>query len=400
MSDMLRVRGVPAPRRVFLAIPTNRGVSPETTQSLFASAVLLDRLGYGVDLAIERGNCHVDDARNALVREFFESDCGELVFIDDDVGFDSTNLARLLSHDVDVVAGIYPKKEDRESFPVFVESGTELWADERGLVEVHGVPTGFLKIRRRVLERLREKAVAYQGNDGKTYHVIFERLVADGRRWSGDYGFCRKWLAEGGQIFADPALSFTHTGGKTWAGNLGDYWKRVHGVKAQEDEATIARVLASIRRGSVSDEALLELCVAWGNEWMATSELLRATLDKCSGRVLECGSGLTTLVLAAAGCRVTALEHDPAYASHTLAMLERHGLSADVLCRPLRDGWYDFDGGDFDCILVDGPPRAKGDRMKVLERCWAPVVIWDDYAGGLENVQVMGTIRPFAVQEA
>jgi acetone carboxylase gamma subunit len=38
------------------------------------------------------GNCHVDDARNSVVREFLASDCTELVFIDADVSWEPETL--------------------------------------------------------------------------------------------------------------------------------------------------------------------------------------------------------------------------------------------------------------------------------------------------------------------
>jgi predicted O-methyltransferase YrrM len=101
-----------------------------------------------------------------------------------------------------------------------------------------------------------------------------------------------------------------------------------------------------------------------------------------------CGTGLSTIVLAARGCEVTSLEHDPMYASHIQAVLDRYGLKADIQCKPLVDRWYDCEGGDFDCLVIDGPPRKISDRETVLERVKAPLIIWDDYDGGLDEAEI------------
>lgn len=398
--NTVRGRVRPGPH-VFISIPCGDGtIHAPCVAALFEGTQMLDAAGFNVTLSLEAGNCHVDDARNSQVREFLKSDATDLVFIDADVGFRPEDLLKLVSVDRDVVAGVYPKKEDVEDFPVRALPG-EIWADADGLVEVEGVPTGFLRIKRHVLERLRDKAVSFigQAGDPVPYHVIFERIVAGNKRMSGDYTFCHKWRQMGGLIHVDPEMEFTHTGNKTWGGSLGAYWKRKHGVEAQEQAAKFDRAMRAVIAGKPVAEDFIALTEGWGNGWSASPELLAHAWAKCSGRVLECGSGLSTLVLAAK-CRVTALEHDPMWASYTQEMLARYGLEAEVICKPLKAGWYDFAGGEYDALLIDGPPRGKGNRAIAMERVKAPLVIWDDYTEGLENPEVIEAQNPFAVWEA
>lgn len=384
----VRGRVRPGPH-IFIAIPCHGEVRAETFSSFFEAAQLLDAAGYSITLATEAGNCHVDDARNSLVREFLKTDCTDLVFIDADVGFEAEALYRIARPDRDLVAGIYPKKQDDEDFPV--RASGELWADADGLVEVEGVPTGFLRIRRCVLEKLREGAVSFigQASDPDPYHVIFERLVVGNQRMSGDYAFCHKAKKAGFRIFVDPELRFTHTGAKTWAGTLGAWWKRKYGVEAKEQAQGFDRAMKAIIAGEPTAQDFMDLSHGWANGWSATPEMMAHAWKLCEGRVLECGTGLTTLVLAAKGCEVTALEHDPMYASHIAAVLDRYGLKAKIVCKPLKGRWYDFAGGDYDALLIDGPPRAVSDRAIALERIGAPLVIWDDYTEGLDSPEVV-----------
>ena len=120
---------------------------------------------------------------------------------------------------------------------------------------------------------------------------------------------------------------------------------------------------------------------AWeGN--MAEPTLLVAAvevlLERPSPRVLELGSGLSTLVMALAlerngGGELVALEHNPQYAAYTRQMLADHGLEgrARVLDVPLqtqqfarqRYRWYSLQAvgelADVDLLFVDGPPDIQ-----------------------------------------
>jgi predicted O-methyltransferase YrrM len=105
--------------------------------------------------------------------------------------------------------------------------------------------------------------------------------------------------------------------------------------------------------------------------------------DERPALVVECGSGVSTLIIAygleqLGRGRVIALEHDAEFAAATRAELERHGLTdyARVVHAPLApvelDGatyrWYARDALDglppIDMVVDDGPPRYLGDRLR------------------------------------
>lgn len=379
MSVLSHVRN-PGPRKgvgnyVFIAIPTGSGsIAAPCIASVVGALPILEREGIGWDLFLMAGNCHVDDARNGCVREFLKTDCTDLFFIDADVGFDPEALAKLLKLDRDLVAGVYPKKQDREEFPVRVRSGVELWAETDGVVEVLGAPTGFMRIRRNVLEKMtkvfsdRQFKGQSDGPDDPPYTEIFARTLTNGERMSGDYAFCQKWRDMGGKVYVDPEIPFSHEGPKEWVGVLGDYWRRTYGVT----EARYVDAIKRLREGDVAPELFIRLYQGWGNNWAATPELLQAAFHaalRAGGPILECGSGLSTLVLAIAGERagnpVVSLESDPQWYGRVFAELQRVGLKADVRFSPIvqHEGFKWYAKPEIEpvgMVLCDGPAREFG----------------------------------------
>jgi hypothetical protein len=367
----LEGRARPGSQAVFIAIPVMDGKpEPQCTMSLLGAFRLLDDAGIRYDLSLEVGNCHVDDARNGLVRVFRETDCTDLVFIDADVGFDPAALLRLLQHDADVVAGVYPKKEDPANFPVKPLSSTENVMERRavgGLVEVEGAPTGFMRISRSAIEKMVEanKHRQFRGQnhppDAVPYTILFERTYEDGHRWSGDYAFCRKWRELGGKVYVDPEMDFAHVGAKEWRGRLGDHWRREAGF----EPVRFVQAMERLKAGDPKPEDFVTLHEAWGNPWAGSPELLIAAYTmakRAKGPVLETGSGLTTLVMAAAGAKVTALEHDLSWYRRLDKTLASYGLEADLhyVALDKYDGWYLWEPQeDYALLLCDGPPRNQ-----------------------------------------
>lgn len=378
-------------QRVFIAVPSYGPLPVVFVHSLWSCHTALRAAGIDADLAIMSGNCHVDDARNYLVRDFLERGCTDLVFIDADVGFDCVDLVRLLGYDRDVVAGVYPMKQTPEEYPVIPIEG-EIQADADGLVEVAGVPTGFLRIRRAVLEAMAERAPKFRARtepmERRPIPVIFERTLLEGAaRYSGDYTFCRKWRAMGGRIHVAPEMAFEHSGDHSWCGSLGAFWRRQHGVA----ESRFASALQRIRSGAETERDIAALVEYWGNQpWAAGGDLLAAWImlaRDADGDILECGSGLTTLVAAAANpaARVWSLDHDMVWAARTRALAAKHGLSnVRIADTTLENGWYvvpDEFPIAFGLVLVDGPPRQASDRAGLLYAGLdldEAVVVWDD----------------------
>jgi predicted O-methyltransferase YrrM len=381
---MLHRREAPASgQKVFIAVAAYQNLGAGFTFALSYTTAALKEAGIPFELAIFAGNCHVDDSRNRLVRDFLLSDCTDLVFLDADLAWHASDFVKLVQYDRDIVAGIYPKKHGDDTYPVILFDG-EIWSDRDGLIEVKSVPTGFLRIRRQVLQRLADEATHYNARNDADSAIacIFERQIIDGERWGGDYVFCRKARNAGCQIYIAPDMRFEHSGEHTWTGSVGGWLRQRNGIG-------LARSLKAFRASVETPEDAAELFDAWGNPFAATPLLLMAlgmVARNIDGPILELGGGLSSLVLAASAphTQVHVIEDNPIFAEQVRAEAERHGLTNLVMhCRPIKGGWYDLTGvpdAAWGLIFVDGPRRTLGGRAETPDRIdlSRSVVIADD----------------------
>lgn len=370
-------------KKVLLATPSYDRPAAAYTFSISRAREALTAAGIQSAYILLQGNCHVDDSRNSLVRDFLESDCTDLVFLDADVDFEPDALAQLCGRDVPVVGGVYPyRREGGDNMPVRLMDGRKQIVD--GLLEVEGLPTGFMKIRRDVLERMAKLAPKYFDKIYPTA-MVFDRPDPDESmtRWGGDVDFCNRVRAQGWNIYADAELRLGHTATVVVRDSLAANIRRLSGT-------TLAHIIPRIKNCAETEADYNEAFRYSQNAWAADAGVLAVVTSiarKCRGPIIETGSGMTSVFMAAAleGNPVYSLEHLDHYAAQTLAWAEEAGVSnVGVCCAPLKDFWYDVDKLDlprkFALGFCDGPPRMYGTRMKFFEvfgdRC--SVIVVDD----------------------
>lgn len=338
-----------------------------------------------------QGNCHVDDGRNAVVGDFLKSDCTDLVFLDADVSWEPQVLVTLCKTDRDLVGGVYPyrRESEEENMPVRMLPGVND-VDEDGLLEVEGLPTGFMKIKRHVLESMATTARHFLKNDG-LHPVLFERDYYGGGRRGGDIRFCMVWREMGGKVFAIPELKLGHCGEIILRDTLGASLRRRNGT-------SLAWMADCIRARKTTLATFEEAFRAVGNKWAAAAEVLQIAAGlagSSDGPVLEIGSGLSTIVMAATGAKVWCVEHNPYYAERLEQMAAQAGVSSNIMLvtAELKDGWYDIVDDlptEFGMAFVDGPPRTLGDRMQFFDRYGdrCKVILFDDASDAMIGPRV------------
>jgi hypothetical protein len=170
----------------------------------------------------------IQRARNGIAASFLASGCDRLVFIDADIGFTAEHVLRLLAHDVDVIGGMYRKKS-----PETVDFAANLLIDDAGQGKVNEdtgallarhAATGFLAIKRRVFETMRDSwpHLKYRMHPDQSrpaglgeYAWSFFDCITDPATLdylSEDYAFCHRWRALGGEVWVDPGLILDHHG--------------------------------------------------------------------------------------------------------------------------------------------------------------------------------------------
>lgn len=216
-------------KRIFVAVPAYTGsVTVETVESLQAEQVEAFRRKHGFAVCYKQQDPIIHRCRNYLVQTFLETDYTDLVFLDSDVGFPMGTLCRLAEHPVDIVGALYPRREEPTSYPVrWIEDRPFLEANEHGLLEVDGIPTGCLRISRRAVEKMVEahKDDFYLTGEGKKNYPLFDFVRRNGILYGEDYTFCHKAREAGFGIWLDPEIDMTHTGHKVYHGNVGAWLK-------------------------------------------------------------------------------------------------------------------------------------------------------------------------------
>lgn len=174
------------------------------------------------------GDQFIAKARNKIVSEFLQNYpmATHLFFLDDDISWPAKKAIEFLERDLDIIAGVYPKKQEQRDFPVELEADktTGALVEVNGLVKARAVPTGFMCIKRRVLEALAEQSGIFRETEAdgiqKEFYNIFRTGVMNEEFNGEDYLFCMNAQALGFDIWVDPDIEFTHRGNKKWSDTL------------------------------------------------------------------------------------------------------------------------------------------------------------------------------------
>jgi hypothetical protein len=97
------------------------------------------------------GDSLVSRVRNDLAADFLDTDYTHCLWWDSDIIATPDQVARLLSHDEAIVGGLYANKSERRLKWVLNPFGETTPIDNRGVIPVRHIGTGFLLVAREVL---------------------------------------------------------------------------------------------------------------------------------------------------------------------------------------------------------------------------------------------------------
>ena len=220
---------------LLIATPAFGGmVTHHYANALAETAVALVERGARVILPARHASSLIQINRNLLVAEMLASPIAtHLLWIDADIGWRAEDVLRLFAHDVDLICGLYPKKQPDLEFPAYPDPPARIYRHgELSRMPLRYAGLGFMLVRRSVYESMathypKSRLLPMPGVDpagGWRWAFNFHPTVsmANGQPIGEDLGFCERWRAMGGEIWCDPHIRLTHYGLHGWDGDVAE----------------------------------------------------------------------------------------------------------------------------------------------------------------------------------
>lgn len=210
--------------KIFLAVTAyDHKVYGECSEAILKNCITLMLNGHTV-IPHYNNDLYIDRSRNLCAHLFLGTDCTDIVFVDSDLSFDNDAILKLMRYDRDIIAGAYPYKKLREEYPakLFFNHQMNCKDEETGLVSCNSIPTGLMRINRRVFDKMQ---VGMRCDERGIFPFFKTGMVyPDEHNWYGeDSYFCKEWRALGGEIWMEPRINFTHYGIHGFSGNYHEY---------------------------------------------------------------------------------------------------------------------------------------------------------------------------------
>jgi hypothetical protein len=221
--------------------------------SIFALQQAVQRISnVKLKVHLRDGDALITRARANLITLFLDDPTTtHLLFVDADIGFTPPQAFRLIETGADVVAGCYPVKRVNwdKAQRAMASGGADLASASldyvlelddpdhvrvvNGFTRVRHAGTGFLMIRRHVLEKMcahpayaplqfRREHSLDELAGSKNRFALFECMIdpANGTYLSEDFAFCKRWTDIGGEIWADLESRLDHVGPSVFHGEV------------------------------------------------------------------------------------------------------------------------------------------------------------------------------------
>lgn len=232
---------------IFVATPMYGGMTTGVyVQSLMNLTQAFSQKGHKVSCSFMFNESLITRARNNMSHEFLKTDADYLFWIDADIKFRWEDALRMLEADVELIGGIYPKKEInwntvREaaargepnlanftgSFVVnTVGMVPEITVPQHLPCEVAAIGTGFMLVKRKVFEDMKAYTPTFKSDMNnyvgqEIYAFYQDPICPDSNRFlSEDYFFCEQYRKHGGKVYAAPWCKLGHMGSYLFEGTL------------------------------------------------------------------------------------------------------------------------------------------------------------------------------------
>ena len=178
--------------KITLALPTNRGFKPETTES--ALRMVSAETKYNWHIICPTKGYTISEQRNYIAVQAIKNGSDYLLMIDDDMTFPPNTLEKLLSYRKDII-GV-------NSHPTAGESKTyePIGEEKDGLIECNKVGTGIILIKTEIFNKIPRPWFSFKNSElGNTIN-------------GEDWMFCLRAREAGFKIWVDVSLEIGHIG--------------------------------------------------------------------------------------------------------------------------------------------------------------------------------------------
>jgi len=250
MADFDRIKHILENRRINILICTpcyGNMVHLGFHSSIFKMVKHFTQLNLDFDIFEIGQESLITRARNSMMSKFIaNNEYSHILFIDADISFDSFDILKLISHDKEITAGIYPKKsinwekvkknvDSNDILPRALDYNFNLYKDENGdkvvngdIIRMNDVATGFMLIARSAVfniifnnqdKRYFNNVAGYDlGNNKDCFYNLFHCGIVNNIYLSEDYYFCHLARECGIEIWADTTIKLTHSGTMDYRG--------------------------------------------------------------------------------------------------------------------------------------------------------------------------------------
>ena len=239
---------------LFVATPMYGGMcTGYYTQSLITLGHTLQQNGMNMGYSAMFNESLIQRGRNSLAHHFMQrKEFTHLLFIDADIKFNPADVVPMVQANVDIICGIYPKKEiNWDGVAQAAAQGVPVneWKNRTGSlvvnlkgydgsvtvpvnkpVEIWNGGTGFMLIKRQTFNKMKKFVATYKNDVGyigqnmgrEEITEYFACAIEPGteRLLSEDYFFCWKAREAGMRVWAAPWASLGHFGTYLFEGGL------------------------------------------------------------------------------------------------------------------------------------------------------------------------------------
>jgi hypothetical protein len=148
-----------------------------------------------------------------MTAKFLTTSHTHMMWLDADIEFEPADVAKMWNMDADIAVGVYAmKKQDKQWYAAWVNGALVKNLDQyKEPIEVDFAGTGFMMIKRGVIETLAGRSESYMGPDGRVPALYMTPVHSDGFE-SEDYHFCRIARESGFKVMMDPSVRLGHWG--------------------------------------------------------------------------------------------------------------------------------------------------------------------------------------------